>query len=104
MARSTANSLSEWGHRLLIIAQDKARFDIPGAIAIAKQIRRSSDAYREAREQIAEWDRILNPPPPVVEPSPEPSPEASSEPLSTNNPEPSSTNNPRLLRNLNPGN
>ena len=95
-------ALSEWGHRLLIIAQDKARFDIPGAIAIAKQIRRSSDAYQEAREQIAEWDRILNPPPPpVLEPSSEPTPEASSEPLSTNNPEPSSTNNPRLLRNLN---
>lgn len=88
--RSDVNpALSEWGHRLLVIAQDRGRYDIPGAIAIAQKIPRSSDAYREARVQIGEWDRILNPPPPPP-PSPEPSPEAGSVPNSIN-PQPNPT-------------
>ena len=62
-------AINDWGQRILIIAQDKGRYDIPGAIAIAQQIPRSSDAYQAARSQIAEWNNILNPPP--IEPSPE---------------------------------
>ncbi len=87
-------AINDWGQRLLIIAQDKGRYDIPGGIAIAQKIPRSSDAYRAAQEQIAQWYKILNPPP--IEPSPQPSLEP--------NPQPNSTNNQEPLFNLNPNN
>lgn len=80
-------AINDWGERLLIIAQDKGKYDIPGGIAIAKKIPRSSDAYQAARTQIAEWNKILNPPP--IEPSPEPSPEPN-----TNNSAPNSNLTP----------
>lgn len=80
-------AINDWGQRILIIAQDKARYDIPGGIAIAQKIPRSSDAYQIAKDQIAEWNKILNPPP--VEPSPEPG----SDP-NTNNSAPNSNSNP----------
>lgn len=82
-------AINDWGQRILIIAQDKGRYDIPGGIAIAEQIPRSTDAYQAARSQIAEWNKILNPPPPPVEPSPE----TDSEPDSTNNSQPDSNLN-----------
>lgn len=80
-------ALNEWGDRLLRFAEDKGVYDLPGAIAIAQKIPRSSDAYQAAQERIAQWNRILNPPPPV-EPSPDPN--------SISNPEPSPNLNPNL--------
>ena len=69
--RSEANpAINEWGQRLLTIALDRGAYDIPGGIAIAQKIPRSSDAYQAAQAQIAQWQNILNPPP--IEPSLEP--------------------------------
>lgn len=75
--RADANpAINEWGQRLLVLAQERGAYDIPGGIAIAEKVPRSSDVYQAAQEQIAEWQKILNPPPlePLVEPSPEFSP------------------------------
>ncbi len=66
-------ALNDWGQRLLRIAQDRGMYDMPGAIAIAQKIPRSSDAYQPAQEQIAEWKKILNPPPPPqIQPNSDP--------------------------------
>ncbi len=66
-------ALNSWGQQLLRIAQDRSTYDMPAAIAIADKIPRSSDAYQAAQDRIADWNRILNPPPPPqVEPSPDP--------------------------------
>lgn len=54
-------AINQWSRVLLRIAQDRGAYDIPGGIAIAKQIPRSSDAYRVAQEQIATWEQFLNP-------------------------------------------
>jgi hypothetical protein len=48
----------------LSIAQSRGEYDIPGGIAIARQIPRGTYAYRAAREQINIWQRFLNPEPP----------------------------------------
>jgi hypothetical protein len=49
---------------MLSIAQSRGEYDIPGAIAIARQIPRGTYAYRAAREQINIWQKFLNPEPP----------------------------------------
>lgn len=62
-------AISNWSNRILNIALDRGASDIPGGIAIAKQVPRNTEAYRAAQEQIATWERFLNPPQPE---SPEP--------------------------------
>lgn len=62
-------AITDWSNRILNIAQDRGQSDIPGGIAIAKQVPRNTEAYRAAQEQIASWERFLNPPVPE---SPEP--------------------------------
>lgn len=55
---------AEWSNRILNIAVDRGQSDIVGAVAIAKLVPRNTEAYRAAREQIATWERFLNPPQP----------------------------------------
>lgn len=62
-------AIAEWSNRILGIAEDRGQSDIPGGIAIAKLVPRNTEAYRAAQDQIATWERFLNPPAP---PSPEP--------------------------------
>jgi len=62
-------AIADWSNRILNIALDRGASDIPGGIAIAKQVPRNTEAYRAAQEQIATWERFLNPPAPE---SPEP--------------------------------
>lgn len=106
------DAMNQWGYQLLSQAQDRATYDIPGAIAIARTIPAGTNAFAEAKAQIQVWQSILNPPappapspPPVapapVAPAPEPttlpeqplpSPEANSpEPVT---PESTPENNP----------
>lgn len=67
--RSDANlAIAQWSQQMLSIARSRGEYDIPGGIAIAKQIPRGTDAYRVARRQIAIWQKFLNPEPP---PTPE---------------------------------
>lgn len=54
-------AIEQWSQQLLRIAQDRGRYDIPGAIAIAKQIPAGTDSYKSAQEQIKLWQMFLNP-------------------------------------------
>lgn len=55
-------AIDQWGQQLLNFAQQRSQSDVPGAIRLAERIPRSSSAYRAAQEQIAAWQRFLNPP------------------------------------------
>ncbi|MBV8884282.1 MAG: phage tail tape measure protein [Chroococcidiopsidaceae cyanobacterium CP_BM_RX_35] len=69
--RTDVNSaISQWSYQILSIAQDRGASDLPGAIAIAKQIPPGTDAYKAAQTQIAIWQKFLNPPPEQQTPSP----------------------------------
>lgn len=48
---------------MLSIAQNRGLYDIPGAIAIAKQIPANSNAYKTAQEKIEIWQKSLKPAP-----------------------------------------
>lgn len=63
-------AIADWSNRILNIAQDRGQSDIPAGIEIAKQVPRNTEAYRAAQEQIATWERFLNPPAPES-PAPE---------------------------------
>lgn len=54
-------AIEQWSQQLLRIAQDRGKYDIPGAIAIAKQIPAGTDSYKSAQEQIKLWQLFLNP-------------------------------------------
>jgi uncharacterized protein (UPF0548 family) len=64
-------AINNWGDRLLRLAQDQGTYNPQAGIDIARRIPRSSSVYGAAQEQIVEWQRILNPPPPEPLPSPE---------------------------------
>ena len=59
------DALNQWSNQMLSIAQSRGESDVPGAIAIAKQIPSGTDAYRAAQEQIGLWQKFLNPQPSV---------------------------------------
>ncbi|MBV9386906.1 MAG: chromosome segregation ATPase, partial [Chroococcidiopsidaceae cyanobacterium CP_BM_ER_R8_30] len=60
--RTDVNSaISQWSHQILSIAQDQDMSNIPGAIAIAKQVPPGTDAYQAAQAQIAIWQKFLHP-------------------------------------------
>lgn len=54
-------AINQWSYQMLSIAQDQGEYDIPGGIAIAKQIPRGTDAYNAAQEQIELWQKFLDP-------------------------------------------
>ncbi len=62
-----SSAIAQWSNRILSIAQDRGQSDIPGAIAIAKQVPLGTEAYAGAQDQIASWERFLNPPAPEPE-------------------------------------
>ena len=61
-------TIAEWSNRILIIAQDRGQSDIRGAIEVAKLVPLGTEAYPGAQDQIATWERFLNPPKPAPEP------------------------------------
>jgi hypothetical protein len=54
-------AIAQWSQRILKTARRRGEFDIPGGIAIAKQIPRGTDAYKAAQEQITIWQKFLAP-------------------------------------------
>lgn len=72
-------TITQWSQQILRLALFRGRYDLPGGIEIAKKVPSGTEAYRAAREQIDTWERILNPPPPVV-PAPSPVPVTISNP------------------------
>ena len=63
--RYEANTaIAEWSNRILSLAQDRGQSDIPGGIAIAKLVPLGTEAYPGAQDQIATWEKFLNPPTP----------------------------------------
>lgn len=93
MRSDAENSMNQWSYQILSQAQDRANYDLPGAIAIAKSIPSGTSAYPEAKAQIEVWQNILNPPaPPTPEytapapeqiATPEPQPQPQPQPLET---------------------
>lgn len=67
-------AIDQWSQQIFSIARSRGQNDMPGGIAIARQIPRGTDAYQAAQEQIAVWEKFLNPPQPTVAPTTEPSP------------------------------
>jgi len=61
-------TIAEWSNRILSIAQERGQSDIPGAIEVAKLVPLGTEAYPGAQDQIATWERFLNPPKPAPEP------------------------------------
>ncbi len=60
-------AIAQWSNRILSIAQDRGQSDIPGGISIAKLVPLGTEAYAGAQDQIAKWERFLNPPTPAPE-------------------------------------
>lgn len=60
--RSEADSaISQWSQQILSLAQERAAYDLEGAINIAKNIPSNTSAYGAARAQIEAWQRMLPP-------------------------------------------
>lgn len=67
--RSEAETaMNQWSYQILSQAQDRANYDLVGAISLARSIPAGTNAYAEAKAQIEVWQNIMNPPAP---PSPE---------------------------------
>ncbi len=60
-------AIAEWSNRILSIAQERGQSDIVGAIEVAKLVPLGTEAYPGAQDQIATWERFLNPPTPAPE-------------------------------------
>jgi len=54
-------AIEQWSQQMLRIAVDRGKYDIPSAIALAKQIPTGTEAYKAAQEQIKLWQLFLNP-------------------------------------------
>ena len=63
-------AIAQWSNQLLGMAQDRAEYDVPGGIAIAKLIPSDTEAYRAAQKQIELWQNFLNPSVPEASPAP----------------------------------
>lgn len=62
-------AIAQWSQQMLNTARSRGEFDVPGGIAIAKQIPRGTDAYKAAQEQITTWQKFLNPEESTVPPA-----------------------------------
>ncbi|MEQ9622640.1 chromosome segregation ATPase [Coleofasciculus chthonoplastes] len=60
------SAVNRWSYQLLALAQDRAAFSLTQAIQLAKMIPSGTEAYNAAQASIQEWQRILEPPPPLV--------------------------------------
>jgi len=68
-------AIQQWSYQMLAIAENRSGYDLPGAIAIARQIPAGTPAYGEAQARIERWQSLLNPPPlPEFTPVPPPAP------------------------------
>ncbi|WP_009634132.1 hypothetical protein [Synechocystis sp. PCC 7509] len=57
-------AIAQWSNRILNIAQERGQSDIPGGIGVAKLVPLGTEAYAGAQDQIATWEKVLNPPAP----------------------------------------
>ncbi|MEQ8753774.1 MAG: chromosome segregation ATPase [Coleofasciculus sp. G1-WW12-02] len=60
------SAVNRWSYQLLALAQDRAAFSLTEAIRLAKMIPSGTEAYNAAQVQIQGWQKILEPPPPLV--------------------------------------
>ncbi|MEQ8998435.1 MAG: chromosome segregation ATPase [Coleofasciculus sp. B1-GNL1-01] len=60
------SAVNRWSYQLLALAQDRAALSLTEAIRLAKMIPSGTEAYSAAQVSIQEWQRILEPPPPLV--------------------------------------
>jgi hypothetical protein len=67
------SAINQWSQSILVLAQNQANYDLPGAIAIAQKVPSRTEAYAQAQLQIGEWQKALRPPEPprvLLEPRP----------------------------------
>lgn len=70
----SALALNRWSYQLLAMAKEKANAAaLSEAIKLVKLIPKESEAFGMAREQLAVWQQMLEPPAPVIETSSPPS-------------------------------
>lgn len=55
-------AINQWSYQLLSMAQDRAAYDLQGAMSIVAQIPSGTSAYSDARAQLQNWQNTLNPP------------------------------------------
>lgn len=60
------SAVNRWSYQLLALSQDRAALSLTEAIRLAKMIPSGTEAYNAAQVQIQEWQKILEPPPPLV--------------------------------------
>ena len=53
-------AINQWSYQLLSMAQDRAAYDLQGAMNIAAQIPSGTSAYSDARAQLQNWQNTLN--------------------------------------------
>lgn len=53
-------AINQWSYQLLNMAQDRAAYDLQGAMNIAAQIPSGTSAYSDARAQLQNWQNTLN--------------------------------------------
>ncbi len=53
-------AINQWSYQLLSMAQDRAAYDLQGAMNIAAQIPSGTGAYSDARAQLQNWQSTLN--------------------------------------------
>lgn len=67
--QASAN-IDRWGRQLLALAQERATYDLGGAIAIARQVPNYAPTYADAQRDIERWEALRSPPTPVSPPTP----------------------------------
>ncbi|MEQ8537758.1 MAG: chromosome segregation ATPase [Coleofasciculus sp. D1-CHI-01] len=60
------SAVNRWSYQLLALAQDRAAISLTEAIRLAKMIPSGTEAYNAAQVQIQGWQKILEPPPPLI--------------------------------------
>jgi hypothetical protein len=61
-ARSEADeAIEDWSDQILSAAENRAGYDVPGAIRLAEQIPSGTQAYSQAQQRIPVWKKIMNP-------------------------------------------
>lgn len=53
-------AINQWSYQLLSMAQDRASYDLQGAMDIAAQIPSGTSAYSDARAQLQNWQNTVN--------------------------------------------
>ena len=60
LSAEVREAMNQWSYQLLTMAQDRASYDLQGAMDIAAQIPSGTSGYSDARAQLQNWQNTLN--------------------------------------------